>query len=474
VTFASLEFGVLLALCLPLHWLLPARGRTALLLVASYVFYAWWNPMYAVLIFITTAVDYAAALVIAAASTRRVRQLALAASVGSNLGMLGYFKYTNFALDSLRALLGPLGTHMPGPLEIILPAGISFYTFQTLSYTIDVYRGTQRAERDFVLVACYVAFFPQLVAGPIERASFLMPQLARARRLRLRDLECGFRQIAWGLLKKLVVADRLTVAAFPVFGDPSQHGTGELAFAAAAMLVVIYLDFSAYSEIAMGTARLFGIRLTRNFRSPLAAGNIADYWRRWHVTLSRWIADYVYVPLGGRRPRSAWHAAGLTLLATGIIGLWHGAAWTFVVWGIANGVSLIGYQLLRRNVLSRFDGRPFRRSIPWRLGSWAATTVVRVPISVLFFAPSLAATLIFWERLFVRPTTDGFELPHVQIGIALLAGFWTVHWLNAEHPFARIVDRAGPWPRALAYAALVLVVLFGAVDRSEPFIYYQF
>jgi D-alanyl-lipoteichoic acid acyltransferase DltB (MBOAT superfamily) len=473
MTFASLEFGVLLAICLPLHWLLPARGRTALLLVASYVFYAWWNPMYAVFIFITTAVDYAAALVIARSATPRGRKLALAVSVSSNLGMLAYFKYTNFALDSLRALLGPLGTHLPGPLDIVLPAGISFYTFQTMSYTIDVYRGTQRAERDFVLVACYVAFFPQLVAGPIERARTLMPQLGRARRLRMRDLERGFREIAWGLLKKLVVADRLTVAAYPVFLDPGAHGTGELAFAAAAMLIVIYLDFSAYSEIASGTARLFGVRLTRNFLSPMAAGNVAEYWRRWHVTLSRWIADYVYVPLGGRRPRSAWHAAGLTLLATGLIGLWHGAAWTFIVWGLANGLSLIGYQLLRRRVLVHVDDR-LRRSVPWRLGSWMATTVVRVPISVLFFAPSVAATLVFWNGLVVQPTAAGFELPHIQLGIAVVVVFWVVHWLNATWPFARVLDRSGPWSRALAYAALVLVVLFRSVDRSAPFIYFQF
>jgi alginate O-acetyltransferase complex protein AlgI len=474
MTFTSLEFGLLLALCLPLHWMLPHRARVPLLLISSYVFYAWWDWTYALLILATTVLDWGAALVIASARTTRMRKAALWVAVVGSLGQLAWFKYTNFALDTLRRLLGPLGNQLPGPLDIVLPVGISFYTFQTLGYVLDVYRGRIRAERSFLLVACFIAFFPQLVAGPIERAPDLMPQLAAERRLCARDLESGFRLILWGVLKKLVGADHLVVAAWPMYANPGAYGTGALLFSAAAMLIVIYLDFSAYSDIALGVARLFGVRLTRNFNAPLTAGSVADYWRRWHITLSIFMRDNVFLPLGGGRQNSEWREAVALLVTLTLIGVWHGAAWTFIFWGLSNGLTLLAYRHWRRRVLSRIADHPIRRTVAWRLGSWATTTAVRVPATVFFFAPSLAAAGLFFRGLLWRPTTAGFSLPHIQLGLLMLVAFWVLHWAKRAWPPGPILDARPPWARGVVYATLLLLVLFFSVDRSTPFIYYQF
>jgi len=397
MTFASLEFVVLLVLTFAVYYFLPQRARMVLLVAVSYVFYCYWHPFYGVLILASTLIDYFMALVIDRESSKHVRRAALLASIAGNLGMLGYFKYTNFALDALRSLLGPLGTTLPGPLQLVLPVGISFYTFQTMSYTIDVYRGERRAERDFLLVALYVCFFPQLVAGPIERSHDLMPQLRRRQALTLRNMEGGVRLILWGFLKKLVLADRLALAGYPVFQAPSGYGASALAFAGAAMLVTVYLDFSAYAEIATGAARLFGIRLSRNFNFPHTAGNAAEYWRRWHITMSSWVRDYLYKPLGGFRPRNIWHDCRVTLITMALVGLWHGANWTFVLWGLAHGTVLLCYRVLYLHVLRRFRRSPVLRSVPWRLGSWALRTGIHVLIVVLWL-----------PQLRVRPTVGPY------------------------------------------------------------------
>ncbi len=475
MTFVSLEFLALMALTLPLYYAIGQRARQVLLLVASYTFYAYWNPSYSALILVSTLIDYFAARVMVSSpsgSSGR-RRLALVASLCGNLGLLFYFKYTDFAVDSLRSLLGPFGTAVPGPLELILPIGISFYTFQTLSYSVDVYRGEQKPERDFVVFALFVSFFPQLVAGPIERARDLLPQLQRRQPLRARNLELGMARILWGLLKKAVVSDRLAYAAFPSFLDPQAATSGELALSAATMFVVVYLDFSAYADLARGVAQLFGIRLSRNFDYPHAAGNVASYWRRWHMTLVTWIRDYVVRPLGETRGRGLLRRSGMALLVTGLIGLWHGAQWTFVVWGLANGVSIIGYYLLRRQALSRMPER-WRRTAAWGLASWAASTFVRVLISVLFFAPSFGLAWTFYRRMLVTPSAAGGEDPRVLLGLLVLILFWTFHYVQSRIALGTLFGRLPPATRALGYALLIQIVLFFAVPFSQSFIYYQF
>jgi D-alanyl-lipoteichoic acid acyltransferase DltB (MBOAT superfamily) len=356
----------------------------------------------------------------------------------------------------------------------VLPIGISFYTFQTMSYAIDVFRGEKEPERDFVLVALYVSFFPQLVAGPIERAARLMPQLRTEQPFSFANLEAGGRLILWGLVKKLVVADRLAIAGYPPYFNPSLYSTGELAFGAASMFVVVYLDFSAYSDIAKGTAQLFGIRLVQNFRNPHAAGNIAEYWRRWHISMSDWVRDYLFRPLGGFRPRNLWHQSRTTLITMGLVGLWHGAQWTFVVWGLANGLSLVAYRTLRLYVLRRFRGRPFMKAVPWRLGSWTLTNFVRIAISILFFAPSFGLAVDFYEGLYLDPTVHGFDRPYVLLGFAAIFAFWLFqHWRASGAPRERF-DALPPWLRGLGYATLAYVVVLGGVSRADQFIYYQF
>jgi len=474
MTFVSLEFATLLLFSFSLYYFLPQRARMFLLLTVSYVFYCYWNPVYGLLIFASTLIDYSMALAVAATRVRLYRRLALLVSIIGNLGMLCYFKYTDFALESLATLLGPMGLALPQPLDLILPVGISFYTFQTMSYTIDVYRGIKKPEKDFILVALYVSFFPQLVAGPIERAKDLMPQLRTRQNFSFINIESGVRLICWGLLKKIVVGDRLTAAAFGSYLQPQLQNTGELAFAAVAMFVVVYLDFSAYSEIARGTAALFGIRLSRNFDFPHTATNIADYWRRWHITMSRWVMDYVFKPLGGFQVRNPLQYGRIILITMGLVGLWHGAQWTFVLWGLLNGICLFGYHMFSLHVIRKHKKAALFTSLPWLYSSWLLSMFVRIVLSVLFFSPNLHHALVFYDRLFVHPTFSGFTEVYVLIGFAAIILFWVFHFAHA-----RLAGRGGitSWPpiiRGGIYACLFYVILFAAMDTAEPFIYFQF
>jgi D-alanyl-lipoteichoic acid acyltransferase DltB (MBOAT superfamily) len=473
MTFVCFPFALLLAITLPLYYVLPQRRRMVLLTLASYVFYAWWNPIYAMLILGATVVHYAAALGIQRSESPAARRGLLALAVVTSLALLGYFKYTNFALDTLRALLSPWSTAVPGPFDIVLPAGISFYTFQILSYTLDVYRRDIRAERDFLAVALFVSFFPQLVAGPIERTRDLLPQLRDRRTFRWADMETGVRIFLWGMLKKFI-ADRISFATMPAYADPSAFTTGQLVFSAVGMMVVIYLDFSAYSDMATGTASWFGVRLTRNFAYPQAAGNVAEYWRRWHISMSTWVRDYLFMPLGGFRPRNTAHHARIMLITMGLVGLWHGANWTYVLWGLGHGVTLVGYHLLHLRVLRNSRRSAWRRGLPWRFGSWLLTAFIRCVLSVLFFSPDLQRSAVFLNRMLLHPTAAGFSLPHVQLGLAFAAAFWVFHYLQATRPMTAWWGQRAPLARGAAYAMLVWVIGMLAVSRADSFIYFQF
>ena len=473
MTFVSLEFATLLLATLSVYYVLGGRARQLLLLAASYVFYAYWNPVYAWLILASTTVDYAAARVIDRRPSRSVQRLALGCSLSANLGLLGYFKYTDFALESLAALLGPFGVQLPGPLQLILPVGISFYTFQTLAYTIDVYRGELRAERDFVTFALFVSFFPQLVAGPIERARDLLPQLRAKQAFDAHNLERGLGRILWGLTKKAVLADRLSAYAFPMFLDPGGASSSELALAATAMFVVIYLDFSAYTDLARGVAQLFGIRLSRNFDHPQVATTVSGYWRRWHITFATWIRDYVVRPLGGTAGASIPRRSAIAILVTLLIGLWHGAQWTFVVWGLANGLSVVVYLLMRRWVLAHLPER-VRAGRVWSLASWVFSTLVRVAISVLFFAPTFDLAWAFYRGLLLdlRPGGPGVVVLVLAVCAFLAYAAWEV--LQTTGRPGRWFAGRSPWARGLLYTTAAALCLFGASGQGASFIYFQF
>lgn len=336
--FHSLDFIIFFVVVTATYWSLPQRGQNMLLLVASYVFYGYVHQWFLILIIASTVIDYCAARGMDAWPERRKRFLWL--SILSNFGMLGFFKYFNFFVDNVHDVLLAVGLESSPPvLRVLLPVGISFYTFQAMSYTIDVYRGELRARRSLLDVAVFISFFPHLVAGPIQRASFLLPQVEARRRFSVDAARTGFLKICWGFFKKLVIADNVGVIANKVFvlADPSFPilWVGVFAFA-----VQIYADFSAYTDIARGTSRWLGFELTENFNHPYMARSPSDFWRRWNISLSTWFRDYVYVPLGGSREGNGRWARNVMLTFL-LSGLWHGASWNYVLWGLYHGVLLV-------------------------------------------------------------------------------------------------------------------------------------
>ncbi|MCA9660261.1 MAG: MBOAT family protein [Myxococcales bacterium] len=477
MAFNSLEYVLLLGLTALLFFRLGYRGRLALLIASSLVFYGAFSVPLLSLIVISALVDYTCGLRIARAEgqTRRKRWLAL--SVAVNLGLLAYFKYANFFLDNLGALTGDLSAHY---VEVLLPPGISFYTFQTMSYTIDVYRRRIRPTTSFLRFFLYVSFFPQLIAGPIERAGHLLVQFdhAASRRFRLANLVAGLQMIAWGMFKKAVLADHCGAIADRVYADPSLYDGWSALVATYAFTLQIYLDFSAYSEIARGSARIFGVDLMVNFDQPYLARNISDFWRRWHISLSEWFRDYVYIPLGGSRGTKRRTLANLTITMF-LSGLWHGAAWNFVLWGLFHGVLLLVHALARPLLRAAFTWPrlgplgPLGPLVGGVVG-WFVTLHLVVIGWVLFRVEAVAdANLIL--ALIRRSLIDGRGAPRPEhLGfIALFAGFIALSFADRRFGIlARINGDAAL--SATFYAAIVALTLLLAKGDGAAFIYFQF
>jgi D-alanyl-lipoteichoic acid acyltransferase DltB (MBOAT superfamily) len=473
--FDSVEFAVFFTVVVAGTFALPHRVRWAWLLVASYAFYMRWNVSYAALIGLSTLVDYVAARRIDAARTERGRRLGLAASVVTNLGLLFTFKYWAFFHESAAAVAGALGLpYSPPELHILLPVGISFYTFQTLSYTIDVYREQLRPERHLGRFALYVAYFPQLVAGPIERATRLLPQLRAPARFDLARAASGLQLMAWGLFKKVVIADRLAIYVDAVYADPAAHNAPTLWLATYAFAFQIYCDFSGYSDIAIGAARVLGVDLMKNFERPYFAQTITDFWRRWHISLSTWLRDYLYISLGGNR-RGALLTYRNLLITMLLGGLWHGASWNFVVWGAFHGVLLAGSRITLpvRDALAGALGVPHRL-----LGAWRAfVTFQLVCVSwVLFRAPDFRTALevysgaLSWD--WGMPFVHAQSMAHGALGLIVLAA---VH-VHEEH-FGSVRARVATWPTPVRWAvwiALALGIVALGVEQGAQFIYFQF
>jgi D-alanyl-lipoteichoic acid acyltransferase DltB (MBOAT superfamily) len=475
MTFHSFAFVIFFPTVLAVYWLLPHRAQNALLLAASYVFYGFVHPWFVAIMLVSTTVDFWAGRRMEDAPAHKKRYLL--ASLAVNLGMLGFFKYFNFFIENVRALLASIGIHAAPPtLEIVLPAGISFYTFQALSYTLDIYRGEMRARRNPIDFALFVAFFPHLVAGPIMRAQNLLKQVEQPRAFSIEAARSGTVLVAWGYVKKLVVADNVAIIAGRIFGhqDPSFEllWTGVLAFG-----VQIYADFSAYSDIARGVARWFGFELIINFNHPYIAHSPTDFWRRWHISLSTWFRDYVYVPLGGSRVPSPQREANV--LATFLLsGFWHGASWNFVLWGMYHGVLL---------VITRGIGSALRLPERWPgpLGLLQiALTFVLMMGGWLFFRETNPQflfrflTLVPWETtphereiafyLFVSTMT--WSIPLLLDDAMALWRERTVYWRPAVawHPVSRLAAEA------LAVGAFFTLVLVLRSRVSFDFIYFQF
>jgi len=454
---------------------LKHRQQNVLLLLASYFFYGCWDYRFLSLIFVSTIVDYAAGLAIPSARNRgreTLARLALIMSLVTNLGLLGVFKYFDFFSWGAARLLTTLGFSVSRPvLEIALPVGISFYTFQTLSYTIDIYRGRIEPTRNLLDFALFVAFFPQLVAGPIERASRLLPQVQKPRYVDREMFEQGMYLILMGLLRKVVIADGAGVIADLSFGDPSGRSSLQVMLALPLYSVQIYNDFGGYSSIARGSALLLGFRLVRNFRQPYFSLNIREFWQRWHISLSTWIRDYLYIPLGGSRCGQS--RAYLNLMtAMFLCGLWHGAHWTFVFWGVLHGAYLVAYgiwQQLRERWMPAAESGTV--SLPGRILSALLTYFVVLSSWLVFRVNNLGDMLAFVRRILafdMRCFADLIPFGFIM-GLCLLLD---VPQAVTGDEFCFMKLRR--LPRAALTAACILLVLFFGGEGNVPFIYFQF
>lgn len=469
--FTSASYYVFLAVVVALFAALPWRIGRIGLVVASYVFYGTANPWYCLLLLGSTTVDFVAAGRIHASDDVRTRRRWLQASLAANLGLLGVFKYADFGIENLNTLLRAFGADAIPSLYWVLPVGISFYTFQTISYTVDVYRRRIEPTRDFLSFSLYVAFFPQLVAGPIERAGRLLPQLLAKQPVTREDVACGVERILWGLAKKTVFADRLAIMVDRVYANPAAYSGTELAVATVAFSFQLYLDFSAYTDIAIGSARLMGVRLTENFNYPFIARTPSDFWSRWHMSLTSWFRDYVYASLGGTRRQRKLRTLGAIFVSMGLMGLWHGAEWHFVGFGLISAAVLSLYLALR---LWNGGGLLLGKHVWSPIVAIAIGNVVIFTIMIFFRARDLPTAWTVLSGIF---TQSGAWHTEFNVAATVLALAWGAHLLRGFGLHRRWGLVAADWPAALRgafWAALVAAVVFGAVERGERFIYFQF
>jgi alginate O-acetyltransferase complex protein AlgI len=476
--FNSINFAIFLPIVFFLYWFVANKNykhQNILLLVSSYFFYACWDYRFMFLLIFSTLLDYFTGLKMFDAKTQNGKKFWFWISIGVNLGFLGFFKYYNFFAESFADALSNFGLHVDvWMLNVILPVGISFYTFHGLSYVIDIYYNKIKPERDFVDYAVFVSFFPLLVAGPIERATHLLPQIQRERKFNYTQAVDGLRQILWGLFKKVVIADNCAEYANMIFNDSAHQSGSTLVLGALFFTFQIYCDFSGYSDIALGTARLFGVELLRNFSFPYFSRDIAEFWRRWHISLSTWFRDYLYIPLGGSKG-GTWMKVRNTFIIFLVSGFWHGANWTFIAWGLLNALYFLPLLLSNRNrnnIGIVAEGRllPNVREIL----SMGITFMLTVFAWIFFRANSMTHALsyikgIFTKSLFSMPSFLSYSL------FALLIFFIIIEWLGRENQYA--IQKLGfKWPKffRLSFYYLLIVLIFVFMGKEQEFIYFQF
>lgn len=482
--FNSVDFAIFLPVVFLTYWFV-CRGRTqrnSFLVVASYYFYGSWDWRFLFLIVASSFVDFFIGLHLEKDYGTRSKKLLLVGSIVLNLGLLGFFKYFNFFIDTFEQTFLLFGHQVSTwRLDIILPVGISFYTFQTLSYSIDVYREKIPATKSMVDFFAFVCFFPQLVAGPIERAQHLLPQFGKEHRFRYDKAVDGLRQALWGLFKKMVIADNCAIVVDEIFGAYLTFSASTLLLGAALFAIQIYGDFSGYSDIAIGTSRLFGFDLKQNFKYPYFSRSVAEFWRRWHISLSTWFRDYIYIPLGGSR-RSKLITMRNVFVIFLVSGFWHGANFTFIVWGGLHALLFMPSLLLGHNrsyVDTVAEGRylPSVRELLLML-----RTFVWVTLAWIFFrAPTVQDAWAYLTGIF---SPDLFTLPHfrsmtliqfVTVAVIICIGFW-IEWLGRFELHAlgrldsRVQSRNGRW---LIYYSVIAVVCTYAASGGA-FIYFQF
>ena len=470
--FNSLPFAVFLPIVFAVYWALrnSLPSQNVMLLVASYVFYGWWDARFLSLIVASTVVDYLLGQYLAVATNALKRKLLLTASMIFNLGLLGVFKYYNFFMENFMEIANSVGLHTnPILLKIALPVGISFYTFQTMSYTIDIYRKQLEPTKDFIAFAAFVGYFPQLVAGPIERASNLLPQMSKRRYFDYQKAVDGMRQTLWGFFKKVVIADAVAPLVDQAFGDPNGFSAIALITGALLFSIQIYCDFSGYSDIAIGISKLFGIDLMQNFRTPYFSRDIAEFWRRWHISLSTWFRDYLYIPLGGSRGSTALKVRN-TFAIFIVSGFWHGANWTFIIWGLINALLFLPLLLAKRNRSNLND--PEISDLHRILLTFSITTIAWI----FFRADSLSHAIDYLQNIAIWNSGKSLSIkPTLVVYIALL---FFGDWIGRKHDFALNTLSEGilsksPWLRLTLYLSLAYLILL-YIGGQQNFIYFQF
>lgn len=479
--FNSLDFLVFFPVVVAAYFLLPDRFRWVLLLLASYFFYMYWNPRYAILILLSTIIDFVVAIQMGRAERLSLRRMWLFVSLAGNLGLLFAFKYFGFFSANLDRLLETfaMSQRMPA-LDVLLPVGISFYTFQTLSYTIDVYRGDREATRHFGMFALYVSFFPQLVAGPIERSTRLLPQFFEKHAFDAARVRSGLLLMGWGFFKKLVIADRLSIYVAEVYNGDTEYTGLTILVATYAFTIQIFCDFSGYSDIAIGAARVMGFDLMRNFDRPYYSRSIAEHWRRWHISLSTWMRDYIYIPLGGSRVATGRLHANLMITFI-VSGLWHGANWTFIIWGALHGGYIV-VSMMTQDLRDRVAG-VFGLSAKSKLRHVMQILItfhLIVFAFIIFRADNIGHAIDLMRRM-----ASGFYLwdPAVWVPMPapeILSALFGVLIMEAVHllQFRMSVSErlfALPLPiRWAAYCGLIFLIITLGAFTSEQFIYFQF
>ncbi|MFD1316108.1 MBOAT family O-acyltransferase [Namhaeicola litoreus] len=475
--FNSIDFAFFLPIVFILYWFVTNKSlklQNLLIVVASYVFYGWWDWRFLSLILFSTIVDYSIGRLLSNQENEKKRKALLWISISVNLGFLGFFKYYNFFLENFITAFTFFGSEFnASSLNIVLPVGISFYTFQTLSYTIDVYKRKLEPTKDFIAFTAFVSFFPQLVAGPIERANNLLPQFYKKREFSYPKAVDGMRQILWGLFKKIVIADNCAEYVNQIFNHSEDYLGSTLFLGAVFFAFQIYGDFSGYSDIAIGTSRLFGFNLMQNFAFPYFSRDIAEFWRRWHISLSTWFRDYLYIPLGGSRGPK-WKQIRNVFIIFIVSGFWHGANWTFVVWGALNAIYFLPLLLLNQNrvntnIVAEGKYLPTLKELV-QMGS---TFFITVLAWVFFRAENINHAILYLKGMFTSTFFSSFELFPTKI-LLIIGIFLTIEWLGRSKQFAiQTVDILPKILRYSLYSAIIFSILVYS-GKEQAFIYFQF
>lgn len=477
--FNSISFALFLPIVFILYWFTTKNSlkyQNILLLIASYFFYASWDYRFLFLLVFSTLLDYYTGIKIFESKELNLKKIWLWLSIGINLGFLGIFKYYNFFTSSLVDALSLLGIKSNfSTLQVILPVGISFYTFHGLSYVIDIYKNKIYPERNFIDYSLFVSFFPLLVAGPIERATHLLPQIQKKRDFNYTKAVDGLKQILWGLFKKIVIADNCAVFANMIFNNSADYSGSTLVLGAVFFTFQIYCDFSGYSDIALGAARLFGIELLRNFAFPYFSRDIAEFWRRWHISLSTWFRDYLYIPLGGSKG-SIWVKIRNTFIIFLVSGFWHGANWTFIVWGLLNAIYImpsIIFSTNRNNLTIVAQGKYLPTAKEFL--SIIITFSLTIFAWIFFRAESIQHAVSYISKIFSFSIGSKPEVLPIPT-LLLIILFMTIEWFGREYQYALQITKSFKKPYfsiVCYYSVIVLILLFGNFSVNQ-FIYFQF